>query len=93
MKSHEMLIDRVLEDGFTVSVHDGEEWSLKRSVFKPEILREIQQVDCCKLVFRRGEEKHWAFVVLDGDDPETVADYGDCEYMNRVFDEIDKWFE
>ena len=90
MKACNKLIKAALKDGMTVSVFDGEEWSLKCSTSFLAIVEEVRAVEEAQLCFRDAENKKtgWALVSLYGlDDDETVIDHTDVAWINQALED------
>jgi hypothetical protein len=87
MKAYKHLVNYAIKAGLTVSVHDGEEWAVKKSVNKSEIFSAIESVEECSLRFRDkpGELVAWAFLTPYEGEEESVNDYSVCPFM-------DKWY-
>lgn len=80
------LVRYALSRGDTVSVYDGEAWSIKRSTSYREILDEIASVEEAQIRIRNAEGVvvAWALVSLYGMEPdETIIDCSDNDYMAR----------
>lgn len=77
------LIDYALAAGATISVWDGEEWGVKRSRDRDEVLELVNDLDEARLRFRNaaGEKIGWAFIVNGNEPDELVADYGITPFM------------
>lgn len=79
------LIKHALKLGYTVSVFDGEEWSLKRSNKFRLIINEIKGVEEAQIRIRdiEGNSLGWALISCYGLEPdETVIDHTDNDFMN-----------
>lgn len=90
-KAYLHLIKYALANNATVSVHDSEEWTVKRSTSYKEIKDCIESVDMSDLLVRDGETKEslgWAGVVLErNQNPEqSVYDYEITPFM-KAWDE------
>ena len=71
------FIKLALSKGYTVSVFDGEEWQLKRSISLKAITDAVKSVDVAQLRVRDSEGNRiaWAMVSAYGLEPdETVMD-------------------
>ena len=77
MNACKSLVRYALQHGVTVSVWDGEEWAVKRSLGFANIMAHINTVEMAELVFRfNGELCGWALVCHNSDAPdETVIDH------------------
>lgn len=88
------LVKTAIRHGFTVSVWDGEEWQVKKSIKIREITDAIKSVDEVELRFRDSENRvnGWALVSAYGLEPEeTVIDYSDNAWMNEWSDRYLVW--
>jgi hypothetical protein len=94
MKAYKHLVKHALAKGLTVSVFDGEEWAVKRSVAHNEIIDAIESVEEAEIRIRDsngapvGDKSSkivgWALIIPFGmEDDETVADYTDNDFMNE----------
>lgn len=86
------LIDAILEKGFSASVNDGEEWTVKRSTDKKLILSALATTgeDYVRLYDKDGQSQG-TFVLIWGNDPdgsELIADHADNRVCNRIWQEI-----
>ena len=80
------LIRYALSRGNTVSVYDGEEWAVKRSMTYKEIIGAIASVDDAQIRIRDQNSAvvAWARVSLFGLAPdETIIDCSDNAYMKE----------
>ena len=81
------LIRYAKSKGCTISVHDGEEWDVKRSENEREILEAINAVEECQIIIHNpsGEKAAWALVIPSLDADEQVADYSskDGKWMDH----------
>ena len=88
-KAYLNLIKYALTNNATVSVWNGEEWSTKRGTSYNAIKDDIESVEECTLRFRDAETKDLlgsAYIVLDGEPDEMVADHSDTELLNTWWD-------
>ena len=85
MKAYKDLVKYALKNNDTVSVFDGEEWAVRRSVSFQEIVDAIESVEEAELRIRDtdGNSKAWALIVQDTGEDEHVADHTDNEYMDN----------
>lgn len=87
MKAYKHLVKYALADGHVISVWDGEEWQVSHSASYQNIIDAIESVEEANVVIRvptYGNRVAWALVMAYGlEDDETVADYGDNEYMQK----------
>jgi len=85
MKAYRHLVKYALKNNCTVSVWDGEEWQVKRSVSFKAIDDAINSVDEAQLRIRQGDAVvGWALVSNDisFEDDETVMDNTVNDFMN-----------
>lgn len=86
------LVDEALRRGYTISVNDGEEWTVKRSTVRAEILAAMgsTEMDVIKVREKPAEEGDVAkFVgcfdlVWNNDPGDTIADHtanAECESL------------
>lgn len=77
------VIDRALAKGYLISVNDGEEWVVKKSSKRHEIMDALQSTDSDTLVIRKADGTRVGFVLLVwGNSPEeVVADFTDTPEM------------
>lgn len=76
-KAYINLVNYALDNGCTVSVFDGEEWSTVRSTRFNDIISDIEGVEEANIVIRDGNgiKVGWALVSAFGLAPdETVVD-------------------
>ena len=85
MKAYRHLVKYALNEGYTISVWDGEEWQVKHSNKFKEITDAIESVDEAEIRIRthkNGDLIAWALISTYGlEDEETVIDYSDNEFM------------
>jgi len=85
-KAYLHLIKYALANNATISVHDSEEWSVKRSTSYKEIKDCIESVDMSDLRIRDKDSKEdlgWAGVLLErGQNPdESVYDFQTTPFL------------
>ena len=70
------LIDDSIREGYTLSVNDGEVWTVKRSTNKKEILEALRTTDSDTLRIRYNEDKLTDVMLVYGNDGyDVIADY------------------
>ena len=73
------LINTAIASGFAISVHDGEEWAVKRSTDKRVISSAAKAVEMAELTFRTadGVKVGWVSIIWGNapDGSELIADY------------------
>jgi hypothetical protein len=100
LKAHEHLVDYVLAQGFTINVFDGEECDVIHSTDRKQILATVDSVDESTIQVYASNHKligwaliGWADIILEGDEPETVVDYGGNPFMELWFKVWEKHHE
>ena len=85
----ERIVDKALAAGYTISVYDGEEWPLKRSINRPDILAAMYSTDSDVLRFRWPESSHavGSIMLVYGNGEDVVCDYSDNEAMAALVKE------
>lgn len=85
LTAHKNLIRYAISAGHFLSVHDGEEWSVKRSKKYADILAAIESVEECTIRIRSaaGEKIGSAFVTPFEEAEETVCDYSITPFMEE----------
>lgn len=86
------LVRNLLSRGLSVSVSDGDEWTVVRSRKEGEILEALATTDADEIVASddAGTRKGWFFLVW-GNDPEgteLIADYTSNQLCEAVWHEV-----
>ncbi len=84
MKAYKHLVKDALAQGHTISVWDGEEWQVRRSVAYQEIVDAIESVEEAEITIRdiEGNKEAWVLIGAFGlADDETVMDHSDNKFM------------
>ena len=89
------IVNGALSEGFTVSVNDGEEWTLKRSTDKTAIEAALFTTDEDLILLRdkAGEKAGWFRLIYGNDGYDVVNDYtlaSEPFYKKHVKPEEDK---
>jgi hypothetical protein len=97
MKAYKSLVDYALKAGHKISVWDGEEWQVSKSILEPKIIEAIESDEEAQITIRNDEDKEigWALIIPFGlEDDETVADMTITPFMIK-WDELyhDRPFE
>jgi hypothetical protein len=73
------IIDRALAKGYKISVNDGEEWTVKQSTKRREIMDALQSTDSDTLMIRAadGAKIGTIFLVWGNSPDEIVCDCSD----------------
>ena len=80
------MISFAIDKGYLVSVHDGEEWCLKRSIDADKILLDAMSVDESSLLFRdskTGRNTGTIYLVF-GNGREVVCDHTDVPEIEEI---------
>ena len=83
----QQVIKYTIAQGHSISVHDGEEWAVRKSQNYQEIMEAVESVDIAEIRVRDkdGNVCGWA-VIINGLAPdEEVADYSGA-YMDALFE-------
>ena len=92
------LIRRLLKDDMLISIHDGEEWMVKQSTNRKEILETMSQTGEDTVRARTKVKKHVADFYLiyhNGSEKEpmcTICDTSSNEYADSVWNELEAKF-
>jgi hypothetical protein len=74
------IIDRALAKGYLISVNDGEEWVVKKSVKRKEIMDALQSTDADYLMIRTADgTKVGSIYLVWGNSPEEVV----CDHTDK----------
>lgn len=82
------LVRNALELGYTVSVNDGEEWTVKKSSDRMTILCALASTGGDTLKFRNAEGESLGAMMLvyqDGPGDELIADYSANDAMDHLY--------
>lgn len=84
------LVKACLDRGYLVSVHDGEEWAVKKSTDKAVILAELFSTDQDEIVIRTtdGTRAGWFQLTYGNDGYDVVGDHTDNEVCNAIWNEV-----
>ena len=89
---HHMLVQCLLNEGYEITVFDGEDYSLERSRDLSEIISEIESVEEAEIFARKrgdGKAHAWALITPYGVAPnETVADHSTEPWLCTIMCEI-----
>jgi len=80
------IINRGLAKGYTVSVNDGEEWTVKRSTDAHQVRDALQSTDADLIRFRdtQGQSVGTIYFVWGNSPDEVVCDHSDNAAMNEI---------
>lgn len=83
------IIDRALAKGYMVSVYDGEEYVVKSSRKRHQIMTALGSTDTDQLIIRDGKgNKIGTILLIWGNSPEeVVADHTDQPEINALVGE------
>lgn len=80
------LVDAGLSMGYSVSVNDGEEWTVKRSSNRKEIMDALATTDSDTLRFHTsGGDRVGGFFLVWGNDEDVISDHSDNEACEALF--------
>lgn len=82
------LVRKAITDGYTVSVHCGESWEIKRSVSVQDIMDNIMATDSDRIYLTDfAGERTCHFYLIYGNSPaEVIADHTDTPYAQSLYD-------
>jgi hypothetical protein len=80
------IVDRALAKGYSISVYDGEEYALKRSTSRREIMDSLQSTDSDLLTVRNatGDKIGMIFFVWGNSPDEIVCDCSDNPAISEL---------
>jgi hypothetical protein len=80
------LVHLALDQGYAISVFDGEDYPLKRSRNEDQILDALASSDSDDLVLRDTEHGHriGSITLIWGNDVEVISDHSDNAATNEV---------
>jgi hypothetical protein len=81
------LVRAAIKAGYTVSVNDGEEWTVRRSTAEREILAALGSTELDYIRFYRGDDSVGTAMLIWGNDAtgeELIADYTDKPDMESI---------
>ena len=84
------MISLVLADGHSISVNDGEEWVVKRSSSKKEILHAMFSTDEDVLTVYddKGMRAAWFSFVYGNDGYDVLSDYSANAYGDKIWNAL-----
>ncbi len=84
------LIDAILAKGAKISVNDGEEWTVKGSTDKGEVIRALFTTDSDIIRARDADNAVLGnFYLLYGNSgAEVIGYYSDTDFCNAIWEEI-----
>ena len=86
-KAVKKVVEKTLRMGYMISLYDGEEYSVKRSIDKAHILANIYQTDMDRMFFRyreTGESVGSVLFVYGNSASEVCADWSDNAEVNAI---------
>lgn len=83
------LVNKMLESGYTISVNDGEEWTVKNSTSTTEVINALCTTgeDYVRARYKDGTVVG-TFTLIWGNDPdgsELIADHTDNDAANELY--------
>lgn len=84
------LVDEILSRGYLLSVNDGEEWTVKRSADRAEIMAALATTDSDLLGIRKEGDKlsYGGFSLIWGNGADVIADHSNNELCAALFDKV-----
>lgn len=84
------LVSELLARGFSVSVNDGEEWTVNRSTDKAEIVGALFSTDedIIRGFRADGQTIGMAYLVYGNDGYDVVNDYSTGKEMEQIMEEV-----
>jgi hypothetical protein len=87
------LVRNILSRGYTISVNDGEEWTVVDSRLEGEIMGALMSTDEDRIKFKDPLDYKTLgiFYLVYGNDPsgeEVFCDYTDNRVCNRIWQEV-----
>ncbi len=84
------LIDAILAKGAMISVCDGEEWTVKGSTDKGEVIRALFTTDGDTIRARDADKNKLGdfYLIYGNSGAEVIGDYSDNEFCNAIWEEI-----
>ena len=84
------VIDRALSMGYLISVNDGEEWVVKKSTDRQQIVSALGSTDADHLMIRTADGKKLGMIYLvwGNSAEEVVCDNTDKPEINKLVDGI-----
>ncbi|MEY9235383.1 hypothetical protein ABIF78_007706 [Bradyrhizobium japonicum] len=74
------IIDRALAKGYLISVNDGEEWTVKKSSKRREIMDALQSTDSDTLMVRQADgAKVGVIYLVWGNSPDEIV----CDHTDK----------
>jgi hypothetical protein len=90
MKYVNRLIHLALSQDMTLSVWDGEEWTVEGSRSAKEVREALASTDMDNLFVRASEGRYASFLLVWGlEEDETIADYTDNELGNELYNQLE----
>jgi hypothetical protein len=83
------IITEVLNRKCVISVHNGEEWSVKKSSDRKAIQKEVAATDITQFRVRDAEGQYagW-FMLIHGNRTDVLSDYSDNEFCEEIWQAI-----
>lgn len=84
------LVDGCLKRGYAISVSDGEDWPVKRSTDKAEIMAALFSTDEDVIVIRdsEGNKAGWFQMIYGNDGWDVVSDYSANPVCEAIWNEV-----
>lgn len=84
------LVDACLKRGFVISVCDGEDWPVKRSNDKGEIMAALFSTDEDAIVIRKadGDKLGWFQLIYGNCGYDVISDYSANDICDAIWNEV-----
>ena len=84
------LVTHALDRGYRISVNDGEDWPVKRSADKAEIMAALFSTDEDTIVLRSsaGEKVGWFRLIYGNDGWDVVSDYSANPTCDAIWEKV-----
>ena len=83
------LVNRILADGHTITVNDGEAVVVTQSTTASEIIKSLQTSEYDSLWLHDADGKYiGSFVLIWGNDEDLISDYSYIEETREYMDEV-----
>lgn len=86
----ERLVTRALADGYTISVNDGEEWTVSRSTDQHTIMHALATTGEDILFFYMNDKYVGMVQLVYNGDETVICDHSDNEAINALVEYADQ---
>lgn len=78
------LISAAMRKGYTASVNDGEEWTVRKSTDLQTILTALATTDRDTVSFRANGKHIGSILLIWGNDEDVISDSSDTDEINTI---------